>query len=143
MPGVCVRDVDPHKFINAYAAHLKRSGKVAVPSWVDLVKTSCAKEMAPYNPDWFYVRLASVARHIYLCPGVGVGAFNLIHGSKKRRGTRPPHHQDAAGSINRKALQALEKLNLLQKDSNGGRKITSEGQRDLDSVAAQVYAATH
>lgn len=141
MAGASVRDVDPHKFINAYAAHLKRSGKVTLPAWVDLVKTSCAKELAPYNPDWFYVRVASIARHIYLSPGIGVGALNVMYGSKKRRGTRPGHHQDASGSVNRKAVQALERLNLLQVDSKGGRRITSEGQRDLDSVACQVAAA--
>ena len=48
-----VRDVDAQRFIAAYAAHLKRSGKLAVPSWVDVVKTSSAKELAPYDPDWF------------------------------------------------------------------------------------------
>lgn len=142
MAGVTVRDVDAQKFINAYAAHLKRSGKITVPAWADLVKTSCAKEMAPYNQDWFYVRVASVARHIYLRPGVGISALNTMHGSKKRRGTRPPHHETASGSINRHALQALEKINLLQKETTGGRKVTSEGQRDLDSVAATVFVAT-
>jgi len=140
---VSVRDVDAHKFITAYAAHLKRSGKIDIPSWVDLVKTSCAKELAPYDPDWFYVRVASVARHVYLTPGVSVGSLNVVHGGKKRRGSRPSHHQTASGSVNRRALQALEKLSVLQKDVNGGRRITSEGQRDLDNVASQVYAAVH
>ena len=27
-----------------------------VPDWVDLVKTSKAKELAPYDPDWYYIR---------------------------------------------------------------------------------------
>lgn len=31
-------------------------GKLEIPTWVDIVKTSTAKEQAPYNPDWFYVR---------------------------------------------------------------------------------------
>jgi hypothetical protein len=31
MPGVSVRDVDAQKFINAYAAFLKRQGKLPVP----------------------------------------------------------------------------------------------------------------
>lgn len=142
MTGVTVRDVDAHKFIKAYAAHLKRAGKLEVPSWVDLVKTSTAKELAPYDPDWFYVRVASIARHIYLRPGVGVGALKLVHGSRKNNGTRPSHHVDASGSINRKALQALEKLKILKKDDKGGRRITSEGQRDLDHVAGSLVHAS-
>lgn len=52
MPGVTVRDVAPDVFITAYAAFLKRSGKLEVPTWVDTVKTGTAKELAPYNPDW-------------------------------------------------------------------------------------------
>ena len=43
-------------FIEAYSSHLKRSGKLEVPNWVDLVKTGTFKEQAPYDPDWFYVR---------------------------------------------------------------------------------------
>jgi len=41
---------------------LKRSGKLEVPTWVDIVKTGSFKELAPYDPDWFYIRAgASVA----------------------------------------------------------------------------------
>ena len=54
--GVTVKDVNPHDFVKAYAAYLKRSGKLEVPRWVDLVKTGPYKELAPYDPDWFYIR---------------------------------------------------------------------------------------
>ena len=67
----------------------------------------------------YSVIVASMARHIYLRPGVGVGAFKTIHGNSKNRGNRPSHHAESSGSVARKALQALEKLSLLQKDSNG------------------------
>lgn len=43
-------------FISAYSSHLKRSGKLEIPTWVDTVKTGSQKELAPYDPDWFYVR---------------------------------------------------------------------------------------
>jgi len=138
MTGVTVRDVDAHKFVTVYAAHLKRSGKLAVPAWADLVKTGTFKELAPYNPDWFYVRAASLARHIYMRPGAGVGALRTVYGGRKNRGTRPSHAAEASGSVIRKALQALQKMNLVSVDENGGRRITSEGQRDLDHIALQV-----
>jgi small subunit ribosomal protein S19e len=35
-------------------------------------------------------------------------------------------------------LQALEKLKLVAVDPNGGRRITVDGQRDLDHVAQLV-----
>jgi small subunit ribosomal protein S19e len=89
------------------------------------------------------VRVASIARHLYVRPGVGVGAFNEIHGGNMNRGTKPSHHRTGSGSINRKALQALEKLKLVEKAANGGRKITVEGQRDLDRIATLCGASTN
>ena len=30
--------------------------QLVVPKWVDIVKTGTLKQLAPYNPDWFYIR---------------------------------------------------------------------------------------
>lgn len=54
--GANVRDVPASAFIAAYAAHLKRSGKFLMPVWGDIVKTGKHKEMAPYDPDWYFIR---------------------------------------------------------------------------------------
>jgi ribosomal protein S19E (S16A) len=51
-------------FIKAYASHLKRSGKLEIPTWVDTVKTGRHKELAPYDPDWYYVRAGTLLSHI-------------------------------------------------------------------------------
>ena len=59
-----------------------RSGKMAVPEWVDLVKTAIAKELAPYDEDWFYTRTASIARHIYIRSPVGTRTLQKVYGSK-------------------------------------------------------------
>ena len=37
-----------------------------LPTWADVVKTASYKELAPYDPDWFFVRAASMARKVYL-----------------------------------------------------------------------------
>ncbi|KAF9353369.1 40S ribosomal protein S19 [Mortierella sp. NVP85] len=88
------------------------------------------------------VHTASVARHIYLRRSVGVGALKKLHGGTVNRGTRPSHHVNSSGSIARKVLQALEKINVIEADEeNGGRKITVDGQRDLDRIAASVAQA--
>jgi len=134
--GVTVRDVDAQKFIIAYSAFLKRQGKLAIPGWVDTVKTSHSNELPPQSPDWFYTRAAAVARHVYLRKTVGVGRLRKVHGSTKNRGSRPSHHVDASGSVDRKAMQALEKIGVLEQDEEkGGRRITQSGQRDLDRIA--------
>ncbi|CAI0428610.1 unnamed protein product [Linum tenue] len=46
-----VKDVSPHEFVKAYAAHPKRSGKIELPPWIDIVKTGKLKELAPYDHD--------------------------------------------------------------------------------------------
>ncbi|KAJ1936792.1 Protein component of the small (40S) ribosomal subunit [Kickxella alabastrina] len=139
--AVTVKDVSAQAFIKAYAAHLKKSGKLEVPAWTEYVKTGSHKELCPQDADWFYVRAASVARHIYLRGGVGIGALSKRQGGAKRRGSRPNHHADASTNVARKIVQGLEKLGLLEKHSNGGRKITSSGQRDLDRISVQVAKA--
>ncbi|ORY13969.1 40S ribosomal protein-like protein S19 [Clohesyomyces aquaticus] len=144
MGGVSVKDVEADKFINAYAAFLKRQGKLPmyVPGWVDTVKTSHSKELPPQNIDWFYIRAASVARHVYMRKTVGVGRMRKAHGSTKNRGSRPSHHVDASGSVDRKVMQALEKIGVLEQDEDkGGRRITQAGQRDLDRIAMTTLEA--
>lgn len=84
----------------------------------------------------FYVRSAAVARHLYLRKTVGVGRLRKVHGSTKNRGSRPSHHVDASGAVDRKVLQALEKIGVVEIDEEkGGRRITQSGQRDLDRIA--------
>ncbi|CAK9823818.1 40S ribosomal protein S19a [Anthophora retusa] len=112
MPSVTLKDVDQHKFVKAFAAFLKKTGKMRVPEWVDIVKSARFKELAPYDPDWYYIRCAALVRHIYI---------------------RSP-----IGGVARKALQSLEQLKLIEKAPLGGRKLTSQGRRDLDRIAAQV-----
>lgn len=109
--GVTVRDVAPAAFISAYAEILKNNDKFRVPKWTDTVKTGVSKELAPYNPDWYFIRAgtltpymqpsihymsafaycvllisaAAVARKIYLRQGTGVGALKTRFGTNYHR----------------------------------------------------------
>ncbi|KAJ3360571.1 hypothetical protein AMAG_16070 [Allomyces macrogynus ATCC 38327] len=137
-----VKDVAAADFIPALAAHLKKSGKLQVPAWTELAKTASFKEHGPQDPDWFYTHAAALARHIYLRRGVGVGALRKVYGGKVRRGCAPNHFGLASGSVQRKALQALEKVKILEQIPSGkGRQITPTGRRELDRIANQVIAA--
>ncbi|XP_011156555.1 40S ribosomal protein S19a [Solenopsis invicta] len=140
MPSVTLKDVDQQKFVKAFAAFLKKTGKMRVPEWVDIVKTAKFKELAPYDPDWYYIRCAALVRHIYIRSPIGVGAVTKIFGGRKRNGTHPSHFCRSASGVARKALQSLEQLKLIEKAPLGGRKLTSQGRRDLDRIAAQVKA---
>lgn len=124
-----------------YVALVWQTGKIEVPTWVDIVKTGSFKEQAPYNPDWFYVRAAALARHIYLRKAVGIGHLQKFHGGASNRGFRPSHHADASGSVQRKVVQGLEGIGVLEKDPKGGRRISQDGMRDLDRIAVACLEA--
>lgn len=67
-----VKDVDQHEIVHSVATFLKKSGKIKLPEWVDLVKLGKNKELAPINPDWYYVRVASIARRLYIRAPAGL-----------------------------------------------------------------------
>merc|ERR1711957_239926 len=135
------KDVDPPAFIKAFAEHLKRQGRFEIPKWSDVVKTSKHKELPPLDPDWLYVRPASMVRKIYIRGGIGVGGFRKVYGGQKRRGTQKKIYVKGSGKIIRYCLQQLEEMGLVEQEEDGGRKITKEGQRELDTVAVQAAGA--
>eukprot|EP01083_Nonionella_stella_P121035 363417_1 len=136
--GITVRDVSASEFIAAYALHLKNSDKFELPKWTDVVKTGIAKELAPYDPDWYYVRAAAIARKVYLQPGVGVGALQRKFGGAKNRGTRTFTFQKAASGCIRHILQQLLEIKVIELHPKSGRMISRVGQQDLDRIAGQV-----
>lgn len=137
--GICVRDVAASRFIKEYAEHLKNSDKFEAPVWVDTVKTGCFKELAPYGEDWYYIRAASIARKIYLRPGLGVGMLQKWYGGNYRRGARTEHFRKAAAGIIRSVLIQLEEMRVVEQLPSGGRRVTTVGQQDLDRIAGMVF----
>lgn len=138
--GVCVRDVAAKAFIEAYAEHLKNSDKFELPVWADTVKTGTFKELAPYGEDWYYIRAASIARKIYLRPGLGVGQLRKWYGGAyKANGVRHQHFVRANAGIIRSVLLQLEEMKVTEKCDNGGRRMTRVGQQDLDRIAGAVF----
>ncbi len=64
-----------------------------------MVKTGTHKELAPYDPDWYYTRAAAIARKVYLQPGLGVGALQRKFGGARGRGTRTFIFQKVMGRL--------------------------------------------
>ncbi|OQV13143.1 putative 40S ribosomal protein S19 [Hypsibius exemplaris] len=138
MPKVSVKDVNQQDFVKELANYLKKKGQLKVPDWVDVVKTGRFKELSPSEDDWFYTRTASIARRLYIRSPTGIGAFIRVYGGRKRNGSHPAHYCVASSSVVRKAVQGLEALKLVEIDpENGGRRLTSQGKRDLDRIAHQ------
>ena len=97
---------------------------------------AAGRQMPPSDPDWYYVRAASIARKIYLNGGIGVGALAHWYGKAKSTGVKPQHHHSASRSIIRHILIQLEKIGVVETLEKGGRKMTKEGQKDLDTISA-------
>ncbi|OAF69759.1 40S ribosomal protein S19 [Intoshia linei] len=155
-----VRDVDQAKLVVAVAAYLKKSGKVVMPDWVDIVKTGCYKELSPRDPDWFIVRCSSMLRRMYFRNKLmGVGNVKKMYGGRKRRGSKPSHFAKGSGAVARYCLQSLEKLDyveqeivtkVIDKDEDDketksinrkvmlGRRLTKRGRKLLDLISVQM-----
>lgn len=54
--AITVKDIPAPTFINALAKHFKNTAAVEMPSWGDYAKTASGKELAPLNPDWYFIR---------------------------------------------------------------------------------------
>jgi len=68
-----------------------------------------------------------------------VGSLRKLHGGRKNRSTRPGQNFEGSGSVERKVLQALEKIGVLEMNKKaGGRSIMKSGRRDLDWIAAEA-----
>jgi small subunit ribosomal protein S19e len=132
-----VYDVPPKELIDAVALELKTAGKVQPPEWAAYVKTGVHKEMPPTNPDWWYVRCASVLRRVYIDGPVGVSRLRSYYGGKHRKTVATPHFAKGSGSIARTALQQLEKAGYIKKLKTG-RQVTPEGQKFLDGISHQI-----
>ena len=132
-----VYDVPPNDLIALVASELKAAGKIQPPAWAAYVKTGVHKEMPPTNPDWWYVRCASVLRRVYVDGPVGVSRLRSFYGGKHRLPVRTASFAKGSGSIAREALQQLEKAGYVKKLKNG-RQVTPEGQSFMDDMAHKI-----
>ncbi|MCW1301329.1 MAG: 30S ribosomal protein S19e [Candidatus Nanoarchaeia archaeon] len=138
-----VYDVPADKLIQKVAEELKQ--KVQVPTWAKFVKTGAHKERPPEQDDWFYKRLASLLRTVYISGPVGVSRLRTKYGGRKRRGHKPERAYKAGGAIIRRGLQILESLGLVTKveKPKKGRIVTPEGRSFLDKIATSIYKELH
>eukprot|EP00003_Mantamonas_plastica_P008243 TRINITY_DN1716_c0_g2_i1.p1 TRINITY_DN1716_c0_g2~~TRINITY_DN1716_c0_g2_i1.p1 ORF type:complete len:232 (+),score=14.63 TRINITY_DN1716_c0_g2_i1:403-1098(+) len=105
------------------------------------MRNSPTHETHTISPHQSLFTSASIARQVYIRPGIGMGHLKRHYGGSVNRGYRPSHHGDAATGNIRKALQGLSDLGIVVDGDKGGRYISEKGRTDLDRVAAQVALA--
>jgi small subunit ribosomal protein S19e len=132
-------DVEANVLVERLAKHLKENiGEIAPPTWALTSKTSAHKERPPQNPDWWYVRCASLLRKLYIHGPVGIQRLRVEYGGRKRKGTSIEHVKDSGGSAIREPLQQLEKAGLVAKEGPKGRKLSGEGVSLLNRVSGEI-----
>ena len=135
-----VQDVLAHPLIEKIANDLKENKKLKAPEFTLFVKTGSHRQRAPDNPDWWFIRMGSILRKVYVSGPVTVKSLRAYYGGKKERGVRPSKFRRSGGKIIRVCLQELGKLGYIKiSDDKKGRVITPQGQKYLDSLAGLVY----
>ena len=127
---------DPAEFIAKLSHELKKVPEIKTPEWVLLVKSGVSKERPPVNPDFWYIRTASILRQAYIIGVIGVNRLRVKYGSKKNRGMKPSRFRRASGKQIRLILQQCEKAGILERviKNQSGRRLSIKGKQLLDSI---------
>ncbi len=134
-------EVPADLLIKRVAEKLKKEYQdyIKPPVWAFFVKTGVHKERPPEDPDWWYIRAASMLRKMYKSgEPIGIETFRVIYGGRQNRGVAPEHFRKGSGSIVRKILQQLEAAGLVRKVPGKGRTLTPEGRSLLDRTAREI-----
>ncbi len=135
---VTVYDVPGTELIKEITKELKQNKNIIQPDYVNYVKTGAHNERAPQDEDWYYTRMASILRRLYLDgPGIGTESLRTYYGGRKNRGVKPHKKVKAGGKIIRNCLQALEKEELIKKEKKG-RILTIKGINLLNKTSKKV-----
>ena len=132
-----VYDLSADKLIEKLKEELKKIETIEPPLWAQMAKSGPHRERPPQQPDFWYIRAASILRRVYIDGPVGVSRLRTYYGGRKRRGRRPAKTYKAGGSIIRKILQQLEAAGLVKKEKKG-RVLTPEGRRFVDRIIGEI-----
>ncbi len=133
-----IYDVPADKLIEITSVKLSAMEDLEAPDWSKFVKTGVHKEKAPTQENWWFIRMASILRRIYIKGPIGVSRLRGDYGGKKRRGAKRSKAAKGSGKIIRVCLQDLEKVGLIKNVEEDGRIISPKGQSFLDNNAHEV-----
>jgi small subunit ribosomal protein S19e len=131
-------DVPTSALLPRLAAELKSRNVVTPPPWAAFAKTGVHKQRAPVDPEWWYLRSASVLRKVYLKRAIGVARLSAEYGGKRDRGSAPYHARTGSRAVVREIVQQLEKAGLVGPFKTRGRRLTANGQKLLDTVSRDL-----
>ena len=132
-------DAPASEFIEKVAKYLKENvDAVTPPAWASVAKTGSHVEKQPQNPDWWYVRAASLLRKVYVHGPIGLEKLRAEYGGQKGFTVTREHAFKAGGSVIRKALQQLQTAGFIEITKPHGRAVTKEGRKLLQELAEDL-----
>lgn len=138
MVNMSIKDVHPEELNEALSEALKNVEEIDPPEWSNFVKTGKHKERPPEQPDWWYIRAASILRRVFDKGPIGVSRLRSYYGGRKERGSSPEKFKKGSGKIIRKILQQMESAGLVEKVEGEGRKVAPDGMSLLDKVSNEI-----
>src|SRR5512136_3386496 len=130
-------DIPAGLLIPRLAEELKKRKEIQPPAWAAFAKAGVHQQMPPEDPDWWFIRAASVLRRLYIDGPVGVQRMRTAYGGKRDRGSSPFQFRKGSGSILRRIFQQLEATGFVEKGKEG-RQISAAGRSFLDTVARGI-----
>ncbi|MCW4015348.1 MAG: 30S ribosomal protein S19e [Candidatus Bathyarchaeota archaeon] len=131
-------DLPASVLIERLATHLKEVDEITPPAWTPFARTGVHTQRPPTNPDWWFVRCASILRKIYVKGPIGIEKLRQEYGGRLDRGAKPEHASKGSGAIVRNAIHQLQKAGLVKPQRNEGRVVTSEGRQLLDRISTEL-----
>jgi len=132
-------DIPASVLIDRLAKHLKNEvDEINPPVWSAFAKTGVHAQRPPTNPDWWFVRCASIIRKIYVKGPIGIEKLRQEYGGRLDGGAKPEHASKGSGAIVRNAISQLQKAGLVRPQRNEGRIVTSEGRQLLDRLSTEL-----
>jgi len=134
-----VYDTKPELYNQKLAEALSKIEEFKMPEWAYYVKTSVAHQRPPSEVEWWYKRVASILRQIFIKGVVGVNRLKTRYGKRKSRGSKPERFRKGSGKIIRVILQQAEKAGFLAQSTTKkkGRQLTKKGLEFLSSIGGK------
>ncbi|MCJ7613823.1 30S ribosomal protein S19e [Candidatus Bathyarchaeota archaeon] len=132
-------DIPASVLIERLAKHLKEEvDAITPPAWTLFAKTGVHTQRPPSDPDWWFVRCASILRKIYVKGPIGIELLRQEYGGRLDGGAKPEHATKGSGSIVRNAIHQLQTAGFVKSYRTEGRIVTSEGRRLVDRLSTEI-----
>lgn len=135
-----VFDIPASRLLGLVKEDFKNIQTFKQPEWALFIKTGSHRERTPVQPDWWYMRGASILRRIYVDGPKGVSRLRTYYGGRKARGVKPHRFARGSGKIARVWLQLLEKEGFVKKEKDG-RVLSAKGRKYLDGKSFEARKA--